>query len=142
MSDASEADGEHTGESLGIGDVVSALFPLHQPGGHEQQGYRPAVVVGLPELVGSPRFDLLIVAPMTSDKGQEWAEASPDLYPRFAAGTASLRSSSICLLDQIRSLDTERVARYFGTLSKEEYEPICKGLGRILRSGDNSASRA
>lgn len=51
MTDGSAESGEH----LEIGDVVSALFPL-QPGGREQEGYRPAMVVGLPELAGTPRF--------------------------------------------------------------------------------------
>lgn len=58
-----------SGERLEIGDVVSALFPMHHPGGREQEGYRPAVVVGLPEFAGTPRFGVLIVAPMTTDRG-------------------------------------------------------------------------
>lgn len=119
---------------LETGAVVTALFPIHHPGGHEQQGYRPAVVVGFPELVGTPRFDVLIVAPMTTYKGQEWAEQSPHLYPRYPVGTANLRSPSICLLDQVRALDIQRVHRYRGTLSKEQYRPIYRTLSRILDS--------
>ena len=120
------------GERLEIGDVVSALFPLHQPGGREQEGYRPAVVVGLPELAGTPRFGVLIVAPMTTDRGQEWAKRSPELYPRYPAGTANLRSASVCLLDQVRSLDVARVRGYRGTLSGEEYAPIRNGLEKVI----------
>ncbi len=71
--------------------------------------YRPAVVVGLPELAGAPRFGVVIVAPMTTDRGQQWADRSPGLYPRYPAGTANLKSSSMCLLDQVRALDVERV---------------------------------
>lgn len=56
------------GERLEIGNVVSALFPLYRPGGREQERYRPAVVVGLPEFAGTPRFGVLIVAPMTTDR--------------------------------------------------------------------------
>ncbi len=69
---------------------------------------------------------------MTSDRGQSWAERAPALYPRYPAGVAGLRSPSICLLDQTRSLGVERVSRCRGTLSEEEYEPVREGLGRIL----------
>ena len=44
-------------DSLSIGSIVAALFPGHRPGAHEQEGYGPAVVVGLPDLAGRPRFD-------------------------------------------------------------------------------------
>lgn len=117
---------------LEIGDVVSALFPVHRPGGHEQAGYRPAVVVGVPERLGTPRFGSLLLAPMTSDRGQDWAERSPALYPRYAAGTAGLRSPSICLLDQTRALESERVNRYRGTLDAGQYQPIHTGLSKML----------
>lgn len=119
-------------KTLETGAIVTALFPLHHPGGHEQEGYRPAVVVGSPKLVGAPRFEVLIVVPMTTDKGQEWAEQSPYLYPRYPAGTANLRSPSICLLDQVRALDIGRIHRYRGKLSKEQYRPIQRTLKRML----------
>ena len=45
-------------KTLAVGDVISALFPEHVPGGREQQGYRPAVVVGIPERLGLPRFEV------------------------------------------------------------------------------------
>lgn len=130
MTDGSAESGEH----LEIGDVVSALFPLHQLGGREQEGYRPAMVVGLPELAGTPRFGVLIDAPMTTDRGQKWAKQSPELYPRYPAGTANLRSPSICLLDQSRSLDVVWVRGYRGTLSRDECAPIRNGLTKVLGS--------
>ena len=119
-------------EALAAGDVISALFPEHVPGGREQQGFRPAVVVGIPERLGVPRFEVLIVVPMTTDRGQEWSERSPALYPRLAKGTASLRSPSICLLDQVRSIGAERVRGYRRTLDAEQYRPIHDGLRRMM----------
>lgn len=119
-------------DSLGIGDVVFARFPGHDPAGREQEGYRPAVVVGVPDLVGTPRFGVLILAPMTTDRDQDWVRKSPALYPRLAKGTANLRSDSICLLDQVRALSVERVSRYRGTLSEEEYQTIREGLGSMM----------
>lgn len=118
---------------LAVGDIVTALFPAHDPEGHEQQGYRPAVVVGIPAVLGSPRFPAVILAPLTTDRGQAWARNSPALYPRFPEGTADLRSPSLCLLDQIRALGLERLRAYRGALDAGEYEPIREGLKRILR---------
>jgi mRNA interferase MazF len=75
---------------------------------------------------------LIIVIPLTTDKGQTWANASPDLYPRFAAGIGGLNSPSIVLLDQVRALDINRIAAYRGSLTVEEYEPILLALGRMI----------
>jgi mRNA interferase MazF len=119
-------------ETLTAGDVISALFPMHFPGGREQQGYRPAVVVGIPERLGEPRFEVLIVVPITADRDQQWSERSPALYPRLEKGTANLRSSSICLLDQVRAIGAERVRGYRGTLDAEKYHPIHNGLRRMM----------
>ena len=119
-------------ETLAAGDVISALFPVHIPGGREQQGYRPAVVVGIPERLGVPRFEVLVVVPMTTDRGQQWSERSPALYPRLEKGTANLRSPSICLLDQVRSIGAERVRGYRGTLDDKQYHPIHDGLRKMM----------
>ncbi len=125
-------DGEGEHRRLEIGDVVSARFPGHNPRGREQEGYRPAVVVAIPEHVGTPRFAVLLLAPMTSDKGLDWPDDAPALYPRYPAGTAGLHSPSICLLDQVRALDAERIGGYRGSLSDEEYRPIREGLQRMM----------
>ena len=119
-------------EPLAAGDVISALFPVHVPGGREQQGYRPAVVVGVPERLSTPRFEVIIVVPMTTDRSQDWLERGPALYPRLDKGTANLRSPSVCLLDQVRSIGVERVRGYRGTLDAEQYRPIHDGLRRMM----------
>lgn len=122
----------HPDPGLGVGSVITASFPVHRPGAHEQEGYRPAVVVGMPGLIGEMRFPVLIVAPMTTDRGQEWTKASPRLYVPFSAGTAGLRSPSVCLLDQVRALSFSRVHRVRGTLEPREYRPIREGLLKIF----------
>jgi mRNA interferase MazF len=121
-----------TQRSLQFGDIVTAIFPEQMPLGREQQGYRPAIVVAVPELLGIPRFPLIVVIPLTTDRGQKWAIASSNLYPRFAAGVAGLRSPSVALLDQVRALDVSRVTAYRGSLSLEEYQPILSGLQRMF----------
>lgn len=34
--------------SLQFGDIVTAKFPQQNPQGREQEGYRPAILVGFP----------------------------------------------------------------------------------------------
>lgn len=123
-----------TSRGIMLGDVVVARLPLYDPSGHEQEGPRPAVVVGSPELLGEPRFPMVVLAPMTSDRdgAARAATESPRLYPRFTRGTGNLRSDSVCLLDQVRALDASRVESYLGTLSAAEYRPVREGLGGML----------
>lgn len=115
-------------DSIVVGDIVIARFPTQNPQGREQEGVRPALVVGIPQRLGNPRFPLLLVAPMTSDRSQTWAINSPDLYPALAAGEAGLPQNSIILLDQVRAIDLNRIVRYLGSLSSEQYQPILNSL--------------
>ncbi|BAZ12589.1 hypothetical protein NIES4071_44200 [Calothrix sp. NIES-4071] len=121
-----------TNTSLKFGDVVTVNFPGANPQGREQEALRPAIVVGFPNCLGTPRFDLIIVIRLTTDKGQAWALASPDLYPRFPAGVARLNLPSIALLDQIRAIDANRITAYLGSLTPEQYEPILDSLHRLI----------
>jgi mRNA interferase MazF len=69
-------------------------------------------------------------------------QGTGNLYPKLAAGIANLPQNSIALLDQVRSLDSNRLVRYLGTLVTEQYQPIQNGLVRMLNqnqaSGDSS----
>jgi mRNA interferase MazF len=42
--------------ALQFGDVLNIRLPSQNLQGHEQEGMRPAIVVGLPEQVGQPQF--------------------------------------------------------------------------------------
>ncbi|NUN66626.1 type II toxin-antitoxin system PemK/MazF family toxin [Pseudanabaena biceps] len=117
---------------LQIGDVVTAQFPSQNPSGREQEGFRPASVVGIPSRLGKLRFPLAFVVPMTTDRGQEWADINPNLYVRFSAGVANLKSPSIALLDQVRAIDISRIVAYRGSLTPQEYEAISKAIQQIM----------
>ena len=114
------------------GDLVAVVLPHHRPDGTEQEGYRPAVVVGFPDVLGQPRFPLVLLAPVTTDRNQPWAVRSPYLYPRLPAATAGLLSPSVVLLDQLRSVDVRRVRKYLGTLPAEHFGRICAGLTTMI----------
>ena len=113
-------------------DLVVVRFPEHVPPGHEQQGVRPAVVVGLVEHLRETRYPILFLAPLTTHRNQEWVARSPCLYPVVPAGAARLPSDSVVLLDQIRAVGLQRVIVYRGRLTDEEYRPIRKGIDALF----------
>ena len=115
-----------------LGDVLRVRLPQRIPPGHEQEATRPAVVVGMPNRLGPPRFPLIIVAPLTTDRGQPWAAASPALYPQLPAGAGGLRGNSLVLLDQICALDPARVDGFMGALPHQAYQTIRDLLLRML----------
>ena len=119
-------------ETIVVGDVVIARFPTQNPQGREQEGIRPALIIGVPQKLGIPRFPLIIVAPMTSDRNQSWAVISPTLYPKLAANEAGLPQNSIILLDQLRAIDLNRIVRYLGSFSSDRYRPIFNNLQTML----------
>jgi mRNA interferase MazF len=113
---------------LRLGAVVIAEFPEHLPKGREQEGPRPAVLVGLPLLLGRPRFPMLLVAPVTTFRAQHWATGAPALYPVLAAGQGGLITDSVVLTDQLRALDSPRLIRLLGHLNPDQYAPIRSAL--------------
>lgn len=113
--------------SIQIGDVLKVQFPAARPPGHEQVGNRPAVVVGIPNRLGTPRFPALIVVPFTTNEG-EYASASPALYPGFKVGTGGLTADSVALVDNVRALSVSRILARLGTLTPEEYAPVQAAL--------------
>lgn len=111
------------------GDIVLVTLPDQNPSMHEQQGTRPAVIVGMPP--GETRYLLAIVAPLTTQIG-EWTKTNPTVYPVLSAGIGNLKKDSVVLLDQIRAVDVRRIIKYLGSLSEAEYEPIAIGLDEIF----------
>ena len=118
---------------LQIGDVVTAKFPSQNPSGREQEGFRPAIVVGIPSRLGKLRFPLVFVVPMTTDRGQEWAANSPNLYVRFSDCVGNLKLPSIALSDQVRAIDVSRIVAYRGSLTSQEYAAITEALQQIMK---------
>ena len=102
------------------------------PPGREQIGVRPAIVLGLPEQLGRPRFPVVLVAPLTTDRSQDWALASPVLYPRLPVGLGGLPSASIVLLDQTRFLSISRISAWIGALDPKLFEQFRDALVKIL----------
>ncbi|MFP5501427.1 MAG: type II toxin-antitoxin system PemK/MazF family toxin [Candidatus Sericytochromatia bacterium] len=115
--------------AITAGDVVMVALPSHLPPGHEQEGRRPAVVVGVPS---EPlRFPVVYIVPLTSQVGA-WAGKNPMMYPVLPPGTGGLPLASVALLDQMRGVDVRRVRDYLGTLRPDEYRPIGQGIQQTI----------
>ncbi|WP_341734740.1 type II toxin-antitoxin system PemK/MazF family toxin [Microcoleus sp. EPA2] len=117
--------------NITLRDIILVDFAPQIPPFHEQQGKRPALVVGIPSQTGAIRFPLVIVVPITRQSGN-WVAQNPILYPSLPAAVGNLISDSTVLLDQIRAVDMRRVSRYLGTLTPEEYQPIADGLKALF----------
>ncbi len=118
-----------TSAPLRWGDIVLVVLPGQRPQGREQEGLRPAVVVGLPP---QPlRFPLLLLAPFTSQRGP-WTEANPVLYPSVHADSLGLRKPSIVLMDQIRACDLSRVRSRIGQLDSEGSDRVRTALRAVF----------
>ncbi len=116
-------------QPLNCGDVIFVNLPSHNPRGHEQEGRRPAVIVGVP--LGDVRYPVVVVVPLTTQFGG-WAKKNSAIYPIIQSGTAGLPQKSVALCDQIRAVDIQRVIGYLGSLSVDEYLPIIDGVRRVL----------
>lgn len=106
------------------GTVV--LVTLEPTLGHEQQGTRPCVIVSDEAVNSHQRFPLIAVVPLTG------TPASGALYPTLAAGESGLTKPSTALVDQLRSIDKQRILRRFGRISSEELAAIDAGLCLFL----------
>jgi mRNA interferase MazF len=106
--------------SLARGTVV--LVDLEPTQGHEQQGTRPCVVVSDEAVNSNQRFPLIAVVPVTGTPAQG------ALYPDLAPGASGLTKPSTALVDQVRSIDKQRIRRRYGQVSAAELEAINKGL--------------
>lgn len=94
--------------------------------GHEQRGIRPAVLVSDPAVIAHQRFPLLCVVPITSTEGQG------ALYPKLEPGASGLQKASFAMVDQLRSVDKQRVRRVYGALSGAELAALDEGLRLYL----------
>ena len=106
--------------SLARGAVV--LVDLEPTQGHEQQGTRPCVVVSDAAVNNNQRFPLIAVVPVTG------TPAPGALYPALAPGASGLSKPSTALVDQVRSIDKQRIRRRYGRVSSAELEAIDNGL--------------
>ena len=88
--------------------------------GSEQGGERPVVI--LQNNKGHQHSPTVIVAPLTTQK------IKPRLPTHVMVSTSGLRSSSLVLLEQIRTIDKKRMRNYIGTVTDDEMQEIEKAV--------------
>lgn len=102
------------------------LVDLEPTRGHEQRGTRPCLVVSDPAVNASQRFPLIAVVPITG------TPAPGALYPPLAPGANGLTKPSYALVDQLRSIDKQRIRRGYGQVSESELATVDAGLRLYL----------
>lgn len=102
------------------GDVFYAdLSPVV---GSEQGGRRPVLVVQ--NNIGNHFSPTVIVAAITA----QIAKPKMPTHVRLAANQAGLDKDSVCLLEQVRTIDKKRLNRYQGHVSKKTMAKINAAL--------------
>lgn len=89
------------------------------------------MVVGRPDLVGTPRVPGLIVVPFTTS--DETFAASPASYPHSTADIGGLSADSVALTNNVRALGVSRILGRIGTLSPDDHAPIWATLERLTQ---------
>lgn len=99
---------------------------LEQGIGSEQEGYRPVVIIQ--NDVGNRHSPTVIVAAVTSRK-----EAKEKLPTHFYAGEESgLDRPSVVMLEQLRTLDKQRLDKYVGRLDQKKLNELDNALAISL----------
>lgn len=86
--------------------------------GNEQDGYRPAII--LQNDIGNRHSSTTIVAPMTTSTTKHNLPTHVRLY--------STQYHSICLLEQVRTVDKSRMKECMGEVTPQELRLIDKAL--------------
>ncbi|MDQ7976662.1 type II toxin-antitoxin system PemK/MazF family toxin [Paraburkholderia sp. SARCC-3016] len=96
------------------------LVALDPTVGSEIQKMRPCVVVSPPEL--NEHLNTIIVAPMTTG-----SKPAP-----FRVGLTFARKRGVILLDQIRTVDKDRLIRKAGAISDQALASTLSGLQEMF----------
>ena len=112
------------------GDILTAQLPLHIPRGHEQQGYRPVLVIGDITQLAPLRYPMVLVVPLSSQV-EAWTRINPE-YLVLPRGAGGLPTASVVLLEHARGVDEARLLRRLGRLTSEAYTPIRERLTQLL----------
>jgi mRNA interferase MazF len=109
------------------GYVVNARLSRRVPGGREQQGLRPCIVVSNPADVGWQRYPTLLVVPLTTTDGN-WVKKGKKLYCTLKATQGGVKEDCIAMLDQMQVIDVSRIVGKLGELTSAELEPVRFGV--------------
>jgi mRNA-degrading endonuclease toxin of MazEF toxin-antitoxin module len=110
--------------------VVFADFPKHEPQSHEQEGERPAVVIGF----SNYHYSMFRLVPFTAlfdiknQRERVLSKNFPEVFPVFSKGVAGLERDSILLPNQARWLSSGRIIDRYGSLDAKQYAVVVAAL--------------
>lgn len=111
-------------EEIKQGEIY--LLDFGKPGGHEQSGYRPAMVVQNDFL--NSRLSTIIVAPITSN-----IKAAGKATTFFLSKSKyKLKSDSIVLLFQMSVVDRKMLKKMVAVVSREDFLEVKKQINLIF----------
>lgn len=103
--------------------------------GSEQEGYRPVVIIQNNK--GNKYSPTVIVAPVTTNH-----EAKAKLPTHCYIGAESgLDTSSVILLEQLRTIDKKRLGHYIGRLNQTHLQQLNQALAVSIQLTEASVSR-
>ena len=110
-----------------IGEIHWVDLPV--TGGREQAGRRPAIIIQNDGYAGS--IPTVLVIPLSSAIA---ALRFPGTAPIKADKTSGLRTYSVALVFQLRSIDRGRIKEKIGVVSESEVVEIRLELAKLLGS--------
>ena len=111
---------------MDVGDIYSVEIPPSD--GHEQAGFRPAIIVQSPQF--EKQLPTRLIVPMTS---QLAAQAFPGTLLILPDAENGLTTTSIALVFQLRAIDNKRLKRKIGRLSKSQITRLQKEIKALLK---------
>ncbi|MCX5817685.1 MAG: type II toxin-antitoxin system PemK/MazF family toxin [Proteobacteria bacterium] len=111
---------------MDFGDIY--LVEIPGSGGHEQQGFRPAIIVQTSENID--KIPTVLIIPFTT---QIKAANFPFTFVIDPDSTNNLSSKSVALVFQLRAIDKKRLKNKLGKLSANDFQILKQCLHGILK---------
>jgi mRNA interferase MazF len=123
-------DGNGQNNVIVPGDLVLIALNNITAEEQEQLDLRPAIVVACPTI--NLRFPVIIVVPLTTQSVPQMMNF-PQMEIKVPKNSGALTRESIALIDQLRSVDIDRVQAYLGSLDKDIFENIRQSILELLQ---------
>jgi len=91
---------------------------------------RPAIVVACPKI--NLRYPVIIVVPLTTQPVPQIMNF-PQMEIKVPKNSGALTRESIALIDQLRSIDIDKVQAYLGCLDRGVYEQIWNSILKLFQ---------
>jgi mRNA interferase MazF len=123
-------DGNERKKAIVPGDIVLISLQNKTTEAQKHTDQRPAIVVAYPQV--NLRFPVIIVVPLTTQSVPQIMNF-PQMEIKVPKNSGVLAHESIALIDQLRSVDIDRVQAYLGSLDKSIYEQIRQSILELFQ---------